>query len=130
MNRDEYMSAINDRWKPIIDWTIIPPQDMRIIQAIGRRAAEICKGFIDRKVLVEGDKRQFVEPDAQTIAMDVGVYHIRHGVDLQRWLDAPADEFITEFVLLQRAIDRNRLAVPYMIGFHFSNSAKRPIGGL
>lgn len=130
MKRQDYMNAISDRWKPAIDWTIVPPQDMKLIQAIGLRAAEICKNWIDRKVLVEGDKRRFIEPDAQNIAMDVGVYHIRHGVDLQKWLDASVDDFIQEFVLLQRAIDRQNLAVPYMIGFRYVNPAKRPVGGL
>lgn len=125
---NQKIEEINKRWATPVDWSIIRPHDMNLIWEIGKRAAKICNDWIAHRVLVEKDPRRFIEPDAQNISMDVALYHIRHGVDLDKWLQAGVDDFIKEFALLQQSIDREHLVVHFMVGFQFANPAKRPLG--
>ena len=113
---------------PTIDWSIVSPDDMGRILVLSERLLNICKMWIAEKRLVENDKRRFIEPDPKNIAMDIAIYHVRIGVDIERWLNADNDAAIREFVLLQKGIDRVALQITYMVGFQFADSSKKPQG--
>jgi len=108
-----------------IDWSRIDPYTMRLALEIGKRAAAICRDWIARKQLVELDPRRFIEPDAQTITMDVCIYMMSRGCDLERWLDAPVEPFLHDFALLQQRINRVDGIVPEDVPFLYANSARK-----
>ncbi len=90
-----------DSLAPPINPTHLTGLEMELLQRIGQRARFLGEQMRAR---YPGDALLEVHPDI--VAIDVGVVHLRRGLNLKAFLDASNLDFLREYATIQMHINR------------------------
>lgn len=107
-----------------INWSRIPPHEMQIILAIASRGLQMLMDIAARR----GAKHLHPEmqSNAQQFAMDVGIAHLRRGLDLLRFFESGPDEFLKDFVDIILNVNRIDGTIPEFVYLRCANPALKP----
>jgi hypothetical protein len=101
--------------KVSIDWGALTLAERMLIAAIAERGASFVAAFKR-----EHPDLTILDPDRHLLEMDVSVVHLRVGLDLVSFLNAPDDYFIQDFVAIQRHINRPLCSFPGGVRLRFA----------
>lgn len=115
---------------------IILPHEQTGITArydlINDRDQTLIKGIADRACAwVKDYRKQFpregtLEPSWQIIAMDIATVHLNRGLRLYDFLNAPADCFLSEIVMIGKFVDRACGTFPLAVPLQYADPGVIP----
>ena len=107
-----------------IPWHELSADDLVQASRIAHRAMRMLRDKMNEANIPLLPHQQLPEP--RLIAMDVGVLKLnrRHMIDLQKFANAGAEDFMDDIVTLMTAINRVDGTVSPMVNFRCANSAR------
>jgi len=106
-----------------IPWHELTPRDLQLAARISHRACAMLRDIMRQRQMTLLPHQQL--PEERLLAMDVAVLKIsRPTVDLERFANAGADDFMDDIVTLLTHINRVDGTIPPMVNFRCAMSAR------